>query len=80
MTAAQKEMIEHTTQDIAGYLVEDYCISIKQALDVFFLSKTFEKLSNVNTGIYLQGPAYVYEMLKEESMRSYCSRKEGAIL
>lgn len=72
MTAAQQEMIEYTTQDIIGFLIEDYSLSMKQAMDTFYSSKTFEKLSNVQTGLYLQGSAYVYDMLKDEGMQDFC--------
>ena len=36
----------------------------KNLLD--YMSDTFEKLSDVETGLYLEGAAYVYEMLKRE--------------
>ena len=66
MTDQQQEMIEYTTQEVVGYLIEDNAITIEQAMEQFCLSDTFEKLSDVETGLYLEGSTYVYELLKRE--------------
>ncbi len=66
MTDKQQDMIELTTQDIIAFLVEDYGYEMKTAMDLFYNSKTFADLSDVETGLYLQGSSYVYEMLKSE--------------
>lgn len=59
-------MIEYTIQDVISYLMEDNGITMDQAMEQFYLSGTFEKLNDVETGLYLEGSAYVYEMLKRE--------------
>lgn len=74
MTAKQQEMIEYTTQDMIHFLMEDYGVTLKQAMDTVYTSKVFEKLSNTDTGLYLEGSAYVYEMLKEEGMTAFCTK------
>ena len=66
MTNQQQEMIEYTTQDVIRYIVEDSGIAMEQAMDQFYMSETFEKLSDIETGLYLEGSAYIYEMLKRE--------------
>ncbi len=66
MTNQQQEMIEYTTQEVIGYLIEDNGITMEQALEKFYMSETFEKLSYVETGLYLDGSSYVYELLKRE--------------
>lgn len=66
MTNQQQEMIEYTTQDVIRYLVEDNGVAMEQAMDQFYMSETFEKLSDIETGLYLEGSAYIYEMLKRE--------------
>ena len=66
MTDQQQEMIEYTTQEVVGYLIEDNAITIEQAMEQFYLSDTFDKLSDVETGLYLEGSTYVYELLKRE--------------
>jgi len=59
-------MIEYTTQEVIGYLIEDNGITMEQAMELVYMSDTFEKLSDVETGLYLDGSAYVYELLKRE--------------
>lgn len=66
MTNQQQEMIEYTTQEVIGYLIEDNGITMEQAMGQFYMSDTFEKLSDVETGLYLDGSTYVYELLKRE--------------
>lgn len=66
MTNQQQEMIEYTTQEVIGYLIEDKGITIEQAMEQFYLSDTFDKLNDVETGLYLEGSTYVYELLKRE--------------
>lgn len=67
MTNQQQEMIEYTIQDVVRYIIEDEQISMEQAMERFYLSDTFEKLNDPSTGLYLEGSAYIYEMLKREA-------------
>ena len=66
MTNQQQEMIEYTTQEVIRYLVEDNGIVVEQAMAQFYMSETFEKSSDIETGLYLEGSVYIYEMLKRE--------------
>lgn len=66
MTNQQQEMIEYTTQEVIGYLIEDNGITMEQAIGQFYMSDTFSKLSDVETGLYLDGSSYVYELIKRE--------------
>lgn len=69
MTNQQQEMIEYTTQEVVRYLIEDNGISMEQAMERFYMSEVFEKLNDIETGLYLDGSAYIYEMLKREFRR-----------
>jgi hypothetical protein len=66
MTNQQQEMIEYTIQEVVRYLIEDNVLTMEQALNQFYVSRTFEKLNDIETGLYLEGSAYIYEMLKRE--------------
>ena len=66
MTNEQQEMIEYTTQEVIRYLIEDNGISMEQAMEQFYMSDVFEKLNDIETGLYLDGSSYIYEMLKRE--------------
>lgn len=66
MTNQQQEMIEYTTQEVIKYLIEDAGISLEEAMEQFYMSETFNKLNDIETGLYLEGSVYIYEMLRRE--------------
>ncbi len=66
MTSQQQEMIEYTTQEVIQYIIEDKDSSMEVAMEKFYMSEVFEKLNDIETGLYLEGSAYIYEMLKRE--------------
>ena len=69
MTNQQQEMIEYTTQEVVRYLIEDNGISMEQAKERFYMSEVIEKQNDIETCLYLDGTAYIYEMLKREFRR-----------
>lgn len=68
MTDQQQEMIEYTIQEVIRYLIEDNGISMEQAMEKFYMSEVFSKLNDIETGLYLEGSTYIYEMLKQENI------------
>lgn len=58
--------IECTTRDLADKLVENFSMTVPQALSVVYNSETYEKLINPKTGLYFQSPLYVCDFLKNE--------------
>lgn len=66
MTNQQQEMIEYTTQEVVRYIIEDEKISMEVAMEQFYLSDTFRKLTDIETGLYLEGSLYIYDMLQRE--------------
>lgn len=59
-------MNECMARDLVVMLVEDYQISIPEALDILYNSETYEKLQDTRTGLYFQSPVYVYDFLLNE--------------
>lgn len=59
-------LIEGITKDIIIYLMDDEGFDLPEALNVFHNSDTFTKLTDENTGLYIESSAYVYEILKSE--------------
>jgi hypothetical protein len=57
---------EGLVADLVSRVMEDYHLDMKKALDVVYSSVLFEKLSDPDTGLYKEGPAYVYSFLKDE--------------
>ena len=57
---------EGLVADLVNRVMEDYHLDMEKALDVVYSSALFEKLSDPDTGLYKEGPAYVYSFLKDE--------------
>jgi len=61
----QDALIEAITQDIINFIMTDSDIKLSAAMNQFYNSVVFEKLQDKETGLYLEGAAYVYELYKE---------------
>ena len=61
-----KDIIAYLMEDNVAYLMEDNGMKMTDAISVFHNSETFAKLSDPNTGLYIESSAYVYEILKSE--------------
>ena len=61
-TLLTDDIISEMTQ----YLMEDYGYTLEKALDVVYRSKTMELLQIEDGELYVQSPAYVYDMLQQE--------------
>ena len=62
--------MESITQDIVAWLMDDEQISMEEALRSIYISETFSKLTNPDTGLYLDAPAAVYPIFRDEQMNS----------
>ena len=65
MTTREK-LMEFITQRIIQYLVKDQDMEVDEAMNLVYNSIVFEKLHDEETGLYLEGPLYVYDLLKNE--------------
>lgn len=61
-----KFLTELIIQEVVGYIVTDEKIEYDKAIDLFYTSAVFEKLSDETTGLYRESSAYVYELYKQE--------------
>ena len=59
-------LFEGISSDVVGYLVERDKMSLQEAISTFHNSETFSKLEDFATGLYIESPAYVYDMLISE--------------
>ena len=69
MTLNEKQikfLQEKLSIELVEMLIEEYNYDMQKALDVFYNSKTFERLSDSSTGLYYQSAGYVFDYLKEE--------------
>jgi len=61
-----KALMEGVTQDVIAYLVEEDHLPIEKAMDNLYNSEIFLKLSDKETGLYRESPAYVASLLRDE--------------
>lgn len=59
-------LMEYNTQDIIELIMSDLNIDYDEAMKLFYSSETFEKLYQIETGLYLESAAYVYGILQDE--------------
>lgn len=59
-------LINARIKDMAMWLMEDFKYSLEEALDCVYNSELFEKLQDLETGLYYQSSGYNYKLLKEE--------------
>lgn len=62
----QEQLIEYMIQDIVDMFATDQNIEYDEAMNKFYNSKVFEKLQDIETGLYLEIPEYVYDLFKDE--------------
>lgn len=59
-------LMEYNTQDIIEFIMSDLNIDYDEAMKLFYSSETFEKLYQIETGLYLESAAYVYGIFQDE--------------
>ena len=59
-------MIEDLSSEIIRILMEEWQYNMTQAMEIYYNSDTFERLSDQTTGLYYQSDGYVYDFLKKE--------------
>ena len=62
----REQLIEYMIQDIVDMFATDQNIEYDEAMNKFYNSKVFEKLQDIETGLYLESPEYVYDLFKDE--------------
>ena len=66
MNKRMQYLVEGITKDIVCFLMDEEGYELTEALGVFYNSETFAKLSDEETGLYVESSSYVYEILKSE--------------
>ena len=59
-------LVEGITKDITCFLIEEEGYGLPEALGILYNSETFAKLTDEETGLYIESSSYVYEILKSE--------------
>ena len=69
-------LMEYITQDLVERLTQELSIGYDEAMRILYASETFDKLSDSETGLYLEGSAYVYELLTDELQAGHIVQNE----
>jgi len=59
-------LIDDIISEMTAYLMEDYGFSLEKALEVVYHSNIVNLLQNEEAELYIQSPAYIYDMLIKE--------------
>ena len=69
-------LIEFIIQDVVAFMMDDKKINIEEAMYAVYNSIIFKKLLDLETGLYLESSAYIYEILKDEMTSGVLIQKE----
>ena len=59
-------LIENLTKNLVLLVMEEFGYSITDAMDVVYNSQLYEKILDLETGLYYQSAGYNYELLRNE--------------
>lgn len=59
-------LIDDIISEMVQYLIEDYGYSLEKSLELVYRSHTIELLQIEEGELYVQSPAYVYDLLIKE--------------
>ncbi|SFU75266.1 hypothetical protein [Butyrivibrio sp. M55] len=62
----EQQMIEYMVQDLVEMLTEAQNIEYDKAMRILYDSEVYEKLLDIETGLYRESPSYVYGLLQDE--------------
>ncbi|MBR1514389.1 MAG: hypothetical protein IJ622_08880 [Bacteroidales bacterium] len=66
MNGKETFMVETLTRELITRLMEERSLTMREAMDIVYNSKTYSVLNNLDSGLYFQSPAYIYDALEEE--------------
>ena len=66
MNNTQKHLIIYITRDVVCFISQEYNLAVDAAMAAFLESQVFEKLQDIESGLYTESASYVYDMYKTE--------------
>lgn len=57
-------LTDYAISELVGYVMEDTNCPKEQAMDVVYNSRLMEALQDEENELYVQSPAYLYELMK----------------
>lgn len=62
----EKQMIEYMIQGLVEIIVDVQKIEYDAAMAMLYASSIYDKISDIETGLYRESPAYVYGLFQDE--------------
>lgn len=62
----EKQMIEYMIQDLVEIIVDVQRVEYDDAMAMLYASLIYDKISDIETGLYRESPAYVYGLFQDE--------------
>ena len=66
MNNETKFLIESLTKNLVLRVIKEFKLSIKESLDAVYNSQLYEKILDLETGLYFQSAGYNYQLLRKE--------------
>lgn len=66
MSKEQVFITDYLYDELVKLIMEYQGLPFQEALDLLYNSALYDKIANIETGLYLQSPDYNYELLQEE--------------
>jgi 3-hydroxyacyl-CoA dehydrogenase len=59
-------MMDLIASDVVAAIIEDTGVPAREAMNAFYNSEVFQRLTDAGTGLYSQSGGYVYDLYKIE--------------
>ena len=66
MSNETKFLLDTLTKNLVLKVIEEFGYSIQEAMSVVYNSQLYEKVLDLETGLYYQSAEYNYELLRHE--------------
>ena len=66
MSEETKFLLMSLVDKMVYLVMNEYKLSMSQALDLVYTSETYSKIEDLETGLYYQSAAYNFNLLKHE--------------
>ena len=67
-------LVNHIVDRLTEYLMIDNELDLADALKIVYQSRTYQQLQDIEGGLCIQSPSYIYELLLSEL--GLCNSKE----
>ncbi|MDR0290738.1 MAG: hypothetical protein LBI06_07370 [Treponema sp.] len=69
-------MTDYVTSAVVSYLMEDAGLCEREAMKTFYNSEVFDRLCDIETGLYRESGGYVYDLYQIERKHGHLVQEE----